>query len=197
MKSKKMVIAITGIVAAGALFLGIYHSDAAQAEPNLSFEEVEQLVINQYPGTITEMELEKDLNKAVYEVEVESEGKKYDLKLDGDTGEVLKLKEKDLTIKEKESASSKQRKTEGSSNTDQSEKDNSENLNSDVQQTVIDSTEAIQIAQKEFPGTVISFELDENNNRLLYEIEIEAGKEEAEIEIDAYTGEVLVVEVDY
>ncbi|WP_368858685.1 PepSY domain-containing protein [Oceanobacillus saliphilus] len=30
----------------------------------------------------------------------------------------------------------------------------------------------------------------------MYEVEIENGNKEAEIEIDAYTGEVLVIEID-
>ena len=62
--------------------------------------------------------------------------------------------------------------------------------------TVIDINEAVNIALNEFKGTVTDVELDEDDGRLIYEIEMESGEEEAEIEIDAYTGAILVIEID-
>jgi len=64
------------------------------------------------------------------------------------------------------------------------------------QNTVIDKDEALEIALAEFPGEVDSIELDEEDGRLIYEIEIESGDEEAEFEIDAMTGEIIVIEID-
>ncbi|MGM8366214.1 PepSY domain-containing protein [Virgibacillus sp. W0181] len=198
---KKIIIAASGVVAAAVFGLGIYQSDAAQADPELSFEEIEQLVADQYPGTITELELEKDLNKAVYEVEVESEGKEYDLKLDGNSGEVLQLKEKELAITEKETEdnTAKPGATKDDDSDDQNstgtDKKSADKSKGDTK-TVIDTKEAIEIAVNEFSGTVTSVELDEDDDRLIYEVEIESDQEEAEIEIDAYTGEVLVMEID-
>lgn len=198
---KKIIIAVSGVVAATALGLGIYQSDASKAEPSLSFEEVEKLVADQYPGTITELELEKEFNRAVYEVEVESDGKKYDLKMDGDTGEIVKLKEKKVTITEKESDKATEDKGENVTSkhnaaANEADSEQKETKKQDTKETVIDANEAVNIARKEFAGTVTNFELDEDDGRLVYEIEIESRKEEAEIEIDAYTGEVLVVEID-
>lgn len=39
-------------------------------------------------------------------------------------------------------------------------------------------------------------DLEDKNGRLIYEVEIENGEREAEIIIDAYTGEVIFVEID-
>lgn len=65
--------------------------------------------------------------------------------------------------------------------------------------TIISREQAIQIALSEFSGVVEDVELDDDDDyggRLVYEIEIERGDEEAEIIIDAMTGEVLLIEID-
>lgn len=45
-------------------------------------------------------------------------------------------------------------------------------------------------------GSIVEFELDEDDGRLVYEIEIKANGYEYEIELDAYTGKVLKFEKD-
>ena len=62
---KKVLITAGGLALATVFGLGIYQSDASQQDPKLSIEDVKQLVADQYPGVITEMELEKDFNKVV------------------------------------------------------------------------------------------------------------------------------------
>lgn len=205
---KKIVLSVGVLAIASVLGLGIYHSNASQAEPKLSSEEIDDIVTSQYPGTITEMELEKDFNQVIYEVEITEDGKEYELKLDGNTGEVLKIKEKEMVKKQTDDTDQhpkkKQAQQQANDQVDQKNQSQSEtNENRPDQQdkrnqqkTVIDADEAVQIALKEFSGTVESVELDEDDLRLIYEVEIEAGDEEAEVEIDAYTGEVLVIDID-
>lgn len=205
---KKIVLSVGVLAIASVLGLGIYHSNASQAEPKLSSEEIDDIVTSQYPGTITEMELEKDFNQVIYEVEITEDGNEYELKLDGNTGEVLKIKEKEMVKKQTDDTDQhpkkKQAQQQANDQVDQKNQSQSEtNENRPDQQdkrnqqkTVIDADEAVQIALKEFSGTVESVELDEDDHRLIYEVEIEAGDEEAEVEIDAYTGEVLVIDID-
>ncbi|MBY7142338.1 PepSY domain-containing protein [Virgibacillus sp. NKC19-3] len=205
---KKLGIAMGATAGAVVLGLGIYHSDASQANPELSTDEVRQIVTDQYPGTITELELEKDRNQAVYEVEVENDGKEYDIKLDGGSGEVLNLKEKEISDnvekaeKNDDADDNKEKEDDGeSSNTNENRNDSQDNGNNDENSAnsnnaVIDVAKAEEIAQNEFDGQLTELELDEDDGRLMYEIEIENGDDEAEIEIDAYTGEVLVIEID-
>lgn len=205
---KKIALSVGVLAIASVLGLGIYHSNASQAEPKLSSEEIDDIVTSQYPGTITEMELEKDSNQVIYEVEITEDGKEYELKLDGNTGEVLKIKEKEMVKKQTDDTDQhpkkKQAQQQANDQVDQKNQSQSEtNENRPDQQdkrnqqkTVIDADEAVQIALKEFSGTVESVELDEDDLRLIYEVEIEAGDEEAEVEIDAYTGEVLVIDID-
>lgn len=208
--NKKLGIGIGALLFAGILGFWIYTSDASQQAPELTTDEIRDMVLNQYPGEITEIELDKELNKVVYEVEVISNGKEYDLKLDGNSGEVLKLKEKTVYTKENQSDdrkndSTKEKETpnvsvkekstnDGKNQTEQKQNENKQN--NQQENTVINEEKAIEIAKSEFPGTLVSMELDRDDGRLIYEIEIVNGNEEAEIEIDAYTGEILVLDID-
>ncbi|SES96754.1 Peptidase propeptide and YPEB domain-containing protein [Oceanobacillus limi] len=244
---KKLLILVGALTLVIVLGFGIFHSNAANADPSLTHEDIRLMVKAQYPGTITEIELEKDQNKAVYEVEVENNDKKYEIKFDGNSGEVLKLEEKVFMAKgEKEfeaevegnvssddensgNMSEAENSEDGNNNntksnadpeTNESEDDDSSTDQNQVTQNEkennshetkkskeskaettnkakIDIETAKSIALGEFPGTVTEVELDEDDGRLLYEIEIETLTGEADFEIDAYTGEILVISIDH
>lgn len=180
--NNKLKITIGAVAATAVLGLGISQSSAAQVDPKLSTDEIRDLVADQYPGTITEMELEKDSNKAVYEVEIVGEDKEYELRLDGASGEVLHLSEKALSDQSKED----------SDDDDGSEKATEKS----TKEAEIDMKKAEEIALKEFDGNVTGTELDQDDGRLIYEVELDNDKKEAEIEIDAITGEVIVVSIE-
>lgn len=61
---------------------------------------------------------------------------------------------------------------------------------------VITEKQAIEIAQAKAKGTLTDLELDEDDNRLIYEIEIRNGKMEYDFEIDAKTGDIIKYEED-
>jgi|SRR5690625_3734933 len=229
---KKIGMIFGAVVVVAILGLGMYHSDASQMEPTLTSEEVKSLVSEQYPGEITDIELKKDFNNSVYEVEIDGKGKKYELKIDGNSGEVLKLNEKtvmsakgekkkdkenkdELVVKEKketkkneskskgdqkqkEDKQSKEKKSKEQQSKDKQKKNKKEKTNKKDKgnNAIIDVGEASDIALKEFSGRINEVELEEEDGRLIYEVEIESGELEAEIEIDAHTGEVLVIEID-
>lgn len=173
--NKKLGIAIGTVVVAAVAGLGIYQSEAAPANPTLSQEEIRDLVESQYSGQITELEMDKEFNKVVYEVEVQDNGVEYDVKLDGDTGEVLKEKQKE-DLDDQSELKVKEKVTE----------------NDDI----ISDEEAKEIALQEFDGTVTDFELDEDDDRLIYEIEVRNNNQEADFEIDAVTGDIYEQEID-
>lgn len=138
---KKVIITVSSIAIATVLGLGIYHSNAAMLDPKLSKEEIVELVTAQYPGTITEIEMEKGFNSVVYEVEVESNGKEYEIKLDGNTGEVLKIKQRErhasteestnLTISEKQDRPSSNSTSESESKNEKTNNDSDDNTTTD------------------------------------------------------------------
>lgn len=224
---KKMGLAIGAVVCVILLGFGIYKTDASQQNPRLSVDDIRQMVEAQYPGEITEIELDTTMNKSVYEVEVISQGREYEIKLDGQTGEILNLKERATKAKKesvvlndddsqvKETTPSNDQDVNPEKNTDQSQQQDKNSKNNGTQSqsdsnqqaetpakkqpkkpTVIDVNQAIAIAKSQFNGTVIEAGLDEDDGRLIYEIELENGQEEVEIEVDAYTGEILLIEID-
>ncbi|MTW85678.1 hypothetical protein F3157_08385 [Virgibacillus dakarensis] len=209
----KIGIMIGAVTGAAALGLGIYHSSASELAPELSIAQIKEIVSGQYPGTITDIELEEHASKAIYEVEINGDSKEYELHLDGKTGEILDLKEKMKlnasdpgdTEKDKDKAN-ENKKTETNhqkqniavnEDKDQETDQHKEIRKQNTKQTpAISSKKAREIAKNEFNGTITDFELDEDDGRLIYEIEMEAGESEAEIEIDAYTGEIIVLSID-
>lgn len=210
---KKIVMAIGAIAGATILGLGIYHSEASQSESSLSIEAIENKVKAQYPGEITDINLEKQAKKSVYMVDIKNAPRAYTLMLDSNTGEVMELKEtsdpEQVKIAEKKEkgnkkqADKKNKDTENQSE-DNKEKDNSQSKKQDSsnseskekKKTVISVDKAIEIALEQFSGEIAEMELDEDDGRLIYEIEMENGDDEAEIEVDAYTGELLVVSIE-
>lgn len=261
--NKKIMMALGAMAIAAVLGLIFSQNLSVSADPDLTYEDIREKVRAQYPGEITELELDNEGKKPIYEVEIEIDGKEHELLIDGNTGEVLKLDEKltaknvtkkeplevaeedakkedeSVEIKEKveeertptetsqeekvtvsapkQEVNEKENETKATSQatdtrvnksaeTKQTEKPKAEKKQQQKpekkqQQTkdeksTISKEEAIQIALKQFSGIVEDVELDKDDGRLIYEIEIESSRGEAEIEIDAYTGKVLVVDID-
>jgi len=136
----------------------------------LTNEEITEKALAKVDGTVTEVELERKLSGSVYEVEIKKDGYEYDLDLDAVTGEVLKEDK----------------------STDDDEAGLDDNTTkSDSSDVAITHEAAIEIALKEAAGTVTEIELEIDNGRTYYEIEIEVGTKEVDIEVDAKSGAVL------
>lgn len=215
-----------GAIAVVSIFVfGIYFSGASKVAATMTTKEISDIVTSQYPGEILKNEKETEFNRTVYEVELANEDKMYELKLDGNTGEILEIKEKShqkypeiakkietenqgTAEKENMSESLKVQEKEkmqdnGTKNQQKNHKhmDNQKNQPEQSKmnhkhQSVISVDEAKRIALNTFAGEIEDVDLERENGRLIYEIEIERGDKEADIEIDAYTGEVIVIEID-
>jgi len=206
---KNIIWVISGLIVLGIIGLTVYQTNATSSNPDLNTEEISNLVSAQYPGQHTEPELSVENGEPVYQMEVTQNQGVYSLKLNGDTGQVI-----DLTAVER-TAENQEEQTEN--DTEPAEEDVNENEkpasddntetaeetpenNSDNQSTennaVISHEEAMEIATKEFPGEVTDLEMDSDDDILVYEIEITNGEDEASIEINAYTGNIITMEID-
>ena len=229
---KKLIILLGAIITVTILGLGISHSLIVKAEPNLTRKDVMTQVDDQYPGKITEVGLDDESKNPVYKVNLEIDSQKYNLLIDGNTGEVLDLTEKskvnkqeadqevkstankqekqdenEITIKEKqplnqlnsdksEDSKSEAEKAAVKSTNDETNNSEPKSKQQQAKKAVIGTDKARSIALAEFSGTIEGIELDDDDDRLIYEVEIADGDNEAEIAIDAYTGEILFMDLE-
>ena len=201
---KKLLAAVGIIIGIGVLTFSFFQTSSSSNEPSLTNTEIKNLVSEQYPGEIAEPELKIDANQPVYEIDVTDNETVYGLKLDGHTGEVLNIVKKEVKKKpattkkpkEEKKVSEKPKEPKEQEKPKEQPKEQAKDKEKEVPKTVLSVEEVSKIALQQFSGEIDEIELDEENGRLIYEIEIERGEQEAEIEIDAYTGEVIVIEID-
>jgi len=202
---KKIIAAFGALSVAGVIGFVTFQSGVVNAEPKLSKEDIRNQVTSQYPGTINELEFEREGKVNIYEVEVALEGNEYDLKIHADTGEVLNLEEKAVSqkvVEENKNVETDQKTEETTANNrndNQGEKtaeDVDPNKSVTPNQTVISSVEAKKIALNNFEGTIVELELDNEDSHHIYEIEVVNTNRKANIEIDGYTGKVIVMEIE-
>lgn len=123
-------------------------------------------------GIVTKIDLDKERNTYVYEVEVEAPGVEHEIKFNAENGEIVKH-----------------------------EKDKSDDYNEIKAKTagIMSIEEAIEKikANSDFTNPFVhSIELDEDDNIVKYEAEVRSYSKEYDIDIDAKSGEVYKLEVD-
>jgi uncharacterized membrane protein YkoI len=145
---------------------------ANQQAPKLSFEEASAKALEVANGSITDIELDNDGNRPHYEVDILHEGYEYDVKVDAKTGEIMEQK------RERE--------------------DDRDDDSDDVVSTegLISAEEATAAALAAANGTVKDMELDTDDGVAQYEFEIEDGRTEHEVTVDAKDGSIIKNETD-
>ncbi|MGE7717348.1 Uncharacterized membrane protein YkoI [Priestia megaterium] len=124
-------------------------------------------------GDITNIQLAIDDGVKQYEVDVTKGNKEYDVDIDSSSGKIIEF--------------------------DEEQKDDEDEKEEELQNIspAISLDQAIKTALKSAKGTVNETDLDQENNRLVYEIEIDtADKREATVSVDAKNGDVISVELD-
>lgn len=173
-----LLIAIGG----GAVFAQSDLFVQAVNNPSISAGEAKKIALKQLDGEIISFEFDADDRTPHYEIDIVKDNEKIEVKVDADTGKAVVTERENIrTIK-----------TENPVKTDGTEKATDSANNT----SVITEEQAIEIAQAKAKGTVTDIELDEDDNRLIYEIEIRNGKMEYDFEIDAKTGDIIKYEED-
>lgn len=141
----------------------------AEQTEKLTNEEARELALKEYPGFVTQFELDYDNGRFVYEMDIKGNKVEYELDMDAETGEVIKLEE---------------------------ERDDDRKYAAIKEANLITMEEAETIALEEFSGVIKETELDRDDNRWIYEIKVKQENLEAEFEIDATTGKIIELEID-
>ena len=135
-------------------------------------------------GVIHEAEKDRENGRLVYEIEVKNDEYEFEFKVDAENGEIIK-EEKDERRSGKAAIG---------------ENGNSGNTANAKDEAVISIGEAKGIAKKEVPGELEDIELERENGKLVYEVEIKnhqnGDDDDVTVYVDAITGKVLYVEWD-
>lgn len=202
---KKWIIPAAVVVLIVAVF-GIYQMQASAGEPEMTIEQARQQAEKQYNATVTEIELDRSGSEPRYDIDLENGEKLYDLTLNGNTGEVISLKESNRTVT---SPNTDQSQASGDDQQqDENKKTADDQQQSDKEQTApsqkqasqaevkISMDEAIKIATDEVGGSVTDAEFDEEDGLPVYELELKTADDEAEVVINAQSGEIITIAYD-
>ena len=165
-----------GAVAAGAADTNEKGSTGSKTEAEqdlITVEEAKKIALSEAEGRVESIELERAKGKQYYEIDIDNGEEDFDIKINALDGKVISInKERD-----------------DNDDNDQAEKE----INGEK---IISEQNAIEIAEKEVNGMMKEIEIDEDDGQILYEVELQTKKGEADVDIDAETGKVLKVELD-
>ncbi|MCU7740930.1 PepSY domain-containing protein [Priestia megaterium] len=175
---------ITTVLASAVLVGGLGASAYAMTDQSKSNDQKQTTTIEEAKakdialqktdgGDITNIQLAIDDGVKQYEVDITKGNKEYDVDIDSSSGNIIEF--------------------------DEEQKDDEDEKEEELQNIspAISLDQAIKTALKSAKGTVNETDLDQENNRLVYEIEIDtADKREATVSVDAKNGAVISVELD-
>ncbi|UHA72202.1 PepSY domain-containing protein [Paenibacillus sp. 481] len=146
----------------------------------ISFTQAKQAALKLFNGTIEDIELEKDNGRLYYHVDFKNTDDDFDVYVDAITGKAWQTDDDD----DDKVKVTPPKKKESTSTTKPSNK-----------QQYITKDKAVQIALNKVAGTVTEVELDNDDNRYEYEIEIKTTDgREVKIDVSAKTGKILKVD---
>ncbi|WP_026583904.1 PepSY domain-containing protein [Bacillus sp. J33] len=173
MNKKLLVLSLSGAIllggaaAAGADSIDDRINSSKKQEELISLEEAKKIALSKADGQVESIEMERDNGQKYYDIDIEAGDLKYDIHVEAITGKVLSF-----------------------------EKDWDGNDKGIIKDKIISEQKAIETAEKEVNGTVKEIEREEDDGKVIYEIELNTNKGEADVNIEASTGKVLSVEYD-
>ena len=148
-------------------------SGSAEEQNMITAAKAKEIALDLYPGTIVSFEFDNDDRKPHYDIEITSETEKVDIEVNAVSSKVV--------ITEREAIGH-----------DDDDRDQAAAL----ENAKISQDDAVAIAKKQFNGELHEIDIDEDDNRFMYDIELRSATEKAEFEIDVQTGEVLKFETE-
>lgn len=175
------------------------NSSNQKAESNLlSAEEISERANQDYPGTVTDVDLDSDDGVYKYDIDITDSEFEYELEYNAETGEFIKEDEK-----ERVNGSENNGKTDDNAASNRDDDDNDEDDDresaSSTNGLAVSMDDAKTIAVKEVGNgaSVKEIELDDDDGRMHYEMELyDNNNNEVDVDIDAETGDVMKVDYD-
>lgn len=177
MKMNKKLIIIPALLLAiggGAVLAQTNYFEAAGSNPKVTASEAKAIALKEINGEMISLEYDGDDFKPHYEIDIVKDQEKIELHIDANSGAV-KVTEREVISQYVKSP------------------------NSTVLPTTtatISEQQAIDIALAKANGTLTEIELDDEDNSLVYKIEIRNGKIEYDFKIDATNGSIVEYKED-
>lgn len=152
-------------------------SKASTSNELIGIEKAKEAALQKVDGIVESVELEKDDGRTYYEVDIDKGDKDFDIDVDAYTAEIIRIDESD-------------------DDDDDRYDDDNVKTSAATKGSLISEKEAIAIAKKHITGEVVEIELDEDDGRYEYEMELRTSNGEADITIDAKSGKVVELEHD-
>ena len=177
MKTMKKLLIIPALVTAigGGYLLAQTDllSGSAENQDTITAAKAKEIALNLYPGTIVSFEFDNDDRTPHYDIEITSETEKVDIEVDAVSSNAV--------ITEREAIRNNNA---------------GQNQAAAVEKAKVSQDEAVKIAKEKFNGELHELDIDEDDNRFVYDIELRSATEKADFEIDAQTGEVIKFETE-
>lgn len=174
------------------------NSSNQKAESNLlSAEEISERANQDYPGTVTDVDLDSDDGVYKYDIDITGSEFEYELEYNAETGEFIKEEEK-----ERVNGAENSGKTDDSAASSRDDDDNDDDDRESASSTnglAVSMDDAKTIAVKEVGNgaSVKEIELDDDDGRMHYEMELyDNNNNEVDVDVDAETGDVMKVDYD-
>ena len=148
-------------------------STGSTTQSSLTVDQAKEKALNESKsGQVIGYEQEAKFGKTVFEITILDGQNEKEYKIDGQTGDVLKSKTKDLT----------------------KDKDDKQLINASYK---IDLAGAESQVKSKYPkATIEKLQLDVENNTLVYDVSLTEGKKEIDLELDANTGQIVEEDIE-
>ena len=162
---------LVSLVLLGLVLVGCSNSGSGDV---MTMEEAQKIALEEVDGEVIKSSEDRDDGRTYYEFEIVTDSEKYDLEIDGESGDIVKKEKDDDYVA------------------------NQNTTNNQTNQTTITEDEAKKIATDRIGGSgeFVRCELDNDDGVLKYEIEVIKDNTEYDIDVDATTGEITKYEED-
>lgn len=166
----------------------------SEGDVALTEQEATDIATAEVDGTVLEVELEREDGTPVYEFEIEStDGTVQEVAVHADEGTVLEVETEDGDEEGEEDG----KEDDEMEDTEDDREDDAEDESVPASEVSLTEAEATDIATGEVDGTVLEVELEHEDGRPVYEVEIEGtGATVSEVVVHADDGAVLDVETE-
>lgn len=209
MMNKKILIipALLIAIGGGAVLAQTDYFEAALSNPKITATDAKTMALKEINGDIVGFEYDGDDFKPHYEIDIVKDHEKVEIKIDANSGALTVTERESFVPIAKQNSSTVIPTTPAPETAVAQQVKESKPTSTTTSQAVseavanptakmISEQQAKNIALAKASGTITDFELDEDDNRLVYEIEIHNGKMEYEFKIDAYTGAIVEYQED-